>query len=176
MRDKAVESLRAVAEQLSGKQIEEYFLPMIKRLALGNSDMYVYTYMYSVLLSLLPLLIYNLFSLCPFLQMYLTFLPPSLPPSLPPPPPPHPLSFSLPGEWFTSRTSACGLFAAAYKLSSTAIKEELRTLVIHSPSLTDIIHTVHTCTVHVNISQSMLYTCLVHTLLKCVKLNKYMQN
>ncbi len=39
VRDKAVESLRAVAEQLSGKQIEDYFLPMIKRLALGNGDM-----------------------------------------------------------------------------------------------------------------------------------------
>ena len=36
VRDKAVESLRAVAEQLSGKQIEEYFIPMIKRLALGG--------------------------------------------------------------------------------------------------------------------------------------------
>ena len=37
VRDKAVESLRSVAEQLSGKQIEEYFIPMIKRLALGTS-------------------------------------------------------------------------------------------------------------------------------------------
>jgi serine/threonine-protein phosphatase 2A regulatory subunit A len=64
VRDKAVESLRTVAKQLSAKQIEEYFLPLIKRLATG--------------------------------------------------------------EWFTSRTSSCGLFSVAYTLTSTANKEELR--------------------------------------------------
>ena len=30
------------------------------------------------------------------------------------------------GEWFTSRTSACGLYAVAYKRISVALREELR--------------------------------------------------
>ena len=31
------------------------------------------------------------------------------------------------GEWFTSRTSACGLFSVAYSLTSNNTKDELRT-------------------------------------------------
>ena len=30
------------------------------------------------------------------------------------------------GEWFTSRTSACGLFASAYSKTTALTKEELR--------------------------------------------------
>ncbi len=30
------------------------------------------------------------------------------------------------GEWFTSRTSACGLFAVAYPSASESTKQELR--------------------------------------------------
>ena len=36
MRDKAVESLRTVASSLSDKQMEDHFIPMIKRLATGD--------------------------------------------------------------------------------------------------------------------------------------------
>ena len=32
------------------------------------------------------------------------------------------------GEWFTSRVSACGTFAAAYPRAPSALKVELRTL------------------------------------------------
>jgi len=64
VRDKAVESLRAVAEHHSQENMEDHFVPMIKRLASG--------------------------------------------------------------EWFTSRTSACGLFAVAYKICTDGVKQELR--------------------------------------------------
>jgi len=52
VRDKAVESLRTIAEKHSTSALEEYFVPMVKRLAAG--------------------------------------------------------------DWFTSRTSACGLFSVCY--------------------------------------------------------------
>lgn len=64
VRDKAVDSLRSVASQHSPQSIEEYFVPMIRRLASG--------------------------------------------------------------EWFTSRTSACGLFAVAYASATETTKQELR--------------------------------------------------
>ncbi len=64
VRDKAVESLRSVAGHHSPEAIEEFFVPMIRRLASG--------------------------------------------------------------EWFTSRTSACGLFAVAYPSATDATKQELR--------------------------------------------------
>eukprot|EP00096_Caligus_rogercresseyi_P006517 TRINITY_DN229_c1_g1_i3.p1 TRINITY_DN229_c1_g1~~TRINITY_DN229_c1_g1_i3.p1 ORF type:complete len:204 (-),score=80.77 TRINITY_DN229_c1_g1_i3:3-614(-) len=66
VRDKAVESLRFIAEQHSPMDLETYFVPLVKRLAVG--------------------------------------------------------------EWFTSRTSACGLFAVCYSRSSATIKAELRSL------------------------------------------------
>ena len=53
MRDKAVESLRTVAEQHTKEDLESHFVPLVKRLAGG--------------------------------------------------------------DWFTSRTSACGLFACCYQ-------------------------------------------------------------
>ena len=34
---------------------------------------------------------------------------------------------SLSGEWFTSRTSACGLFSVVYANCTTATKQDLRT-------------------------------------------------
>ena len=37
VRDKAVEALRSVAQQLKAAQMEEFFIPMIKRLAGGVS-------------------------------------------------------------------------------------------------------------------------------------------
>ncbi|KAG9510963.1 Serine/threonine-protein phosphatase 2A 65 kDa regulatory subunit A alpha isoform, partial [Fragariocoptes setiger] len=64
VRDKAVESLRNIAQQHSPKHLEEYFVPLVLRLAQG--------------------------------------------------------------DWFTSRTSACGLFGVAYARVSAASKEELR--------------------------------------------------
>ena len=64
VRDKAVESLRSVAEHHSQEHMEEHFVPMVKRLSTG--------------------------------------------------------------EWFTSRTSACGLFAVAYKACTNTVKQELR--------------------------------------------------
>ena len=36
VRDKAVDSLRTVASSLSDRQMEDYFIPMIKRLATGD--------------------------------------------------------------------------------------------------------------------------------------------
>uniref|UniRef100_A0A0K0D3C6 HEAT repeat protein n=1 Tax=Angiostrongylus cantonensis TaxID=6313 RepID=A0A0K0D3C6_ANGCA len=66
VRDKAVESLRKIADKHSSSALEEYFIPMLKRLATG--------------------------------------------------------------DWFTSRTSACGLFSVAYPRVSPAIKAELRNL------------------------------------------------
>eukprot|EP00731_Ephydatia_muelleri_P009439 Em0005g25a len=65
VRDKAVESLRSVAEHHSKAHVEEYFVPMIKRLASG--------------------------------------------------------------EWFTSRTSACGLFSVVYANCTPSTKQDLRT-------------------------------------------------
>ena len=41
VRDKAVESLRSVASKLAAKQIEDYFIPMIKRLASGKCSVCV---------------------------------------------------------------------------------------------------------------------------------------
>lgn len=64
VRDKAVESLRKIADKHSAAALEEHFIPMILRLAQG--------------------------------------------------------------DWFTSRTSACGLFSVAYARASPAQKQELR--------------------------------------------------
>uniref|UniRef100_A0A183IBZ9 Protein phosphatase PP2A regulatory subunit A n=1 Tax=Soboliphyme baturini TaxID=241478 RepID=A0A183IBZ9_9BILA len=66
VRDKAVESLRIIADKHSPSALEEHFIPVLKRLATG--------------------------------------------------------------DWFTSRTSACGLFSVCYNRVSPAIKNELRTL------------------------------------------------
>ncbi|XP_055338980.1 serine/threonine-protein phosphatase 2A 65 kDa regulatory subunit A alpha isoform-like [Paramacrobiotus metropolitanus] len=66
VREKAVESLRTIADQHSAEHLERYFVPMIKRLSQG--------------------------------------------------------------DWFTSRTSACGLYAVAYPRLSTAVKADLRKL------------------------------------------------
>lgn len=59
-----MESIAKIAATLSQQQIEEHFIPMIKRLSIG--------------------------------------------------------------DWFTSRTSACGLYAPAYSLSTAGTQEELR--------------------------------------------------
>ena len=64
VRDKAVESLRAVAQALPTANVEAHFVPLIQRLSSG--------------------------------------------------------------EWFTSRTSACGLFVAAYPAVNPNTKSELR--------------------------------------------------
>ena len=64
VRDKAVESLRAIAHALPAGNVETHFVPLIQRLSSG--------------------------------------------------------------EWFTSRTSACGLFVAAYPAVSPNVKSELR--------------------------------------------------
>ena len=40
VRDKAVESLRAVASHHSKEHIEEFFVPMIKRLATGEYELH----------------------------------------------------------------------------------------------------------------------------------------
>lgn len=64
VRDKAVESLRKIADKHSTAALEEYFIPMLKRLATG--------------------------------------------------------------DWFTSRTSACGLFSVAYARLSPSTKTDLR--------------------------------------------------
>lgn len=65
VRDKAVESLRKIADKHSAAALEEHFIPMVLRLAQG--------------------------------------------------------------DWFTSRTSSCGLFAVAYARANPAQKTELRT-------------------------------------------------
>ena len=85
VRDKAVESLRSVASKLAAKQIEDYFIPMIKRLASGKCSVCV--------------------CVCGWVIIILMFI----------------------GEWFTSRTSACGLFSVAYTLTSNNTKDDLRT-------------------------------------------------
>lgn len=64
VRDKAIESAAKLVLVMSSQHIEEYYLPMLKRLSAG--------------------------------------------------------------DWFTSRTSACGLYAAAYPLASPKIQEELK--------------------------------------------------
>jgi len=64
VREKAVESLRTVAVQHTPADLENYFVPLLKRLAAG--------------------------------------------------------------DWFTSRTSACGLFSVCYPRVSTATKADLR--------------------------------------------------
>ncbi|KAJ3329701.1 protein phosphatase 2, regulatory subunit A, partial [Blyttiomyces sp. JEL0837] len=66
VRDKAVESIAKIAQVLSSPQVEEHYIPMVKRLSVG--------------------------------------------------------------DWFTSRTSACGLYAPIYQLSSTQTQDELRRL------------------------------------------------
>ncbi len=60
VRDKAVESLRAIAEEHSSSDLESHFVPLVNRLATG--------------------------------------------------------------DWFTSRTSACGLFAVSYSRVSPPVK------------------------------------------------------
>ncbi|XP_060551873.1 serine/threonine-protein phosphatase 2A 65 kDa regulatory subunit A alpha isoform-like isoform X1 [Ruditapes philippinarum] len=64
VRDKAVDSLRTIAAQHSPSDLENHFVPLVKRLSGG--------------------------------------------------------------DWFTSRTSACGLFAVAYPRVSSSVKAELR--------------------------------------------------
>uniref|UniRef100_A0A6M2DN45 Protein phosphatase PP2A regulatory subunit A n=1 Tax=Xenopsylla cheopis TaxID=163159 RepID=A0A6M2DN45_XENCH len=64
VRDKAVESLRAVAQQHSPQDLEAHFVPLLQRLASG--------------------------------------------------------------DWFTSRTSACGLFSVCYPRVSSTVKNDLR--------------------------------------------------
>lgn len=64
VRDKAVDSLRNIAAQHSSHDLENHFVPLVKRLSQG--------------------------------------------------------------DWFTSRTSACGLFSVAYPRTSSTIKTELR--------------------------------------------------
>jgi len=64
VRDKAVESLRHVAEEHSASDLEAHFVPLVKRLATG--------------------------------------------------------------DWFTSRTSACGLFSVCYPRVATSVKADLR--------------------------------------------------
>ncbi|CAJ0928846.1 unnamed protein product, partial [Mesorhabditis belari] len=66
VRDKAVESLRKIAEKHSSAALEEHFIPMVKRLATG--------------------------------------------------------------DWFTSRSSACGLFSVCYPRVGPAVKAELRNM------------------------------------------------
>ncbi|KAH6589739.1 hypothetical protein BASA50_009832 [Batrachochytrium salamandrivorans] len=66
VREKAIESAAKIVIVLSQQQIEEFYLPMLKRLSTG--------------------------------------------------------------DWFTSRTSACGLYAPAYPLMMPAYQDELRTL------------------------------------------------
>ena len=69
VRDKAVESLRALAAYHSVTDLEGHFVPLIKRLAAG--------------------------------------------------------------DWFTARTSACGLFSVSYERSQEGTKAELRQSVNH---------------------------------------------
>lgn len=69
VREKAAESITKVCDSLVESQIQEYYLPLLKRLSTG--------------------------------------------------------------EWFTSRTSATALYAAAYPKASTAIKEEMRKMFTH---------------------------------------------
>ncbi|KAF9103423.1 hypothetical protein BGX29_003383 [Mortierella sp. GBA35] len=64
VRDKAVESLNKICPQLSQAQLEQYYIPLLKRLTLG--------------------------------------------------------------DWFTSRTSATGLYACGYPLASPASQEDMR--------------------------------------------------
>jgi serine/threonine-protein phosphatase 2A regulatory subunit A len=64
VRDKAVDSLRNVSQQHSPQDLEQYFVPLVKRLASG--------------------------------------------------------------DWFTSRTSACGLFSVCYPRVSNQVKSDLR--------------------------------------------------
>lgn len=64
VREKAVESAAKIVGFISQQQVEEFYIPMIKRLSVG--------------------------------------------------------------DWFTSRTSACGLYAAAYPKCSTTHQDELR--------------------------------------------------
>ncbi|KAI9363418.1 armadillo-type protein [Zopfochytrium polystomum] len=66
VRDKAVESAAKVGQVLSPQHVEEHFIPMVKRLSLG--------------------------------------------------------------DWFTSRTSACGLYAPTYHLATPPVQDELRRL------------------------------------------------
>ncbi|NWY34446.1 2AAA phosphatase, partial [Pheucticus melanocephalus] len=67
VRDKAVESLRAVSHEHSPPDLEGHFVPLVKRLAGG--------------------------------------------------------------DWFTSRTSACGLFSVCYPRVSSPVKAELRQVI-----------------------------------------------
>ena len=64
VRDKAVDSLRNLSQQHSPQDLEQYFVPLIKRLSNG--------------------------------------------------------------DWFTTRTSSCGLYSVCYPRVSTAVKAELR--------------------------------------------------
>ncbi|KAJ3057269.1 protein phosphatase 2, regulatory subunit A [Rhizophlyctis rosea] len=64
VRDKAVDSIANIAKSLGPQQVEEHYIPMVKRLSIG--------------------------------------------------------------DWFTSRTSACGIYAPVYASASTATQDDLR--------------------------------------------------
>jgi serine/threonine-protein phosphatase 2A regulatory subunit A len=67
---KAVESIAKIVTSFSGHQMEDFYIPMVKRLSTG--------------------------------------------------------------DWFTSRTSACGLYAPGYQMASSTTQDELRRYVIHT--------------------------------------------
>ena len=96
VRDKAVESIRSVSESLPGSDVEKHFVPMINRLASGNHVDLLY-FKYFCISSITYII--EVFNKCVFI---------------------------LVGEWFTSRTSACGLFVAAYPNATNNTKAELR--------------------------------------------------
>lgn len=93
VRDKAVESLRIISNQHSAVDLEQYMVPLLKRLSSGKGIAFVFTISFNeddrIKLSSLKFKIIS-------------------------------------GDWFTSRTSACGLFSVTYPRVSSAVKSELR--------------------------------------------------
>lgn len=84
VREKAIESLRIVANDHSPQDLEQHFVPLVKRLALGEKH-------------------------CRFWHISILLT-----------------NCIFSGDWFTSRSSACGLISVVYPRVSSSVKLELR--------------------------------------------------
>ncbi|CAI7849377.1 unnamed protein product [Closterium sp. NIES-54] len=130
VRDKAVESLCKIGQQMKPRDIVEYFVPLVQGCVFISPDPTPFvrplppnhTPHFSIIPSPPPLLP-PLFS-PPFIPLLRSFRPSSTPSAALP----HPHQRLAAGDWFTARVSACGLFHIAYPAATEQQRAELRTL------------------------------------------------
>ena len=123
----ATESLRIIAAEHSPADIEKHFAPLVKRLSQGwssESDTLQFEEFSGPFRTLT-------FPPIVSVEVLLTLVGNSV---------------DVSGDWFTSRTSACGLYAVCYPHVSVALKTELRMLVPSTISLLTLL------LIHLNLS------------------------